>query len=136
MTDKTFTFVVPGPPERGLAPNENTGRKPHGYVTSLKKRSRASWNTAIVAARNNGGVFAGSPPIFSGKVVAEITHGLAKGRQAWDPDGLISALKWGLDQLQVEGIIRDDEDLDPVVKEQVRDPDGHGYIAVTIREKA
>jgi hypothetical protein len=135
VTDKTFTFRVPGPPERGLAPNENTGYKPRGYITKLKGQARASWNTAIVAERNNMGVFEGDPPMFPGKVVAEITHGLARGRQAWDPDGLISALKWGLDQLQVAGVIRDDEDLDPVVKEQVRDPDGSGYIEVTLREK-
>lgn len=128
----TFTFRVPGPPPYVLSPNAH--RATHwSKKAKAKKQMQHDWHWAIVDALPRAGIVAAPDgPLFTGPTLCEVVYGKPKGGQSWDDVNLLATLKAGIDQLQRLRVIDNDKNLRTVLVDQVRDPDGVGYVEITL----
>ena len=127
-----LTIRVPMAPPRELSPNASIklpARAKNGY----RRQWQQAWHAAIVDARNRIRPYPPTP-VYSGLVFCAITYARPKGGKPWDEDNLLATMKHGLDQLQKDGIVSNDRHLRYVIEEQIMDPDGRGYVEVTLAE--
>lgn len=127
MSD-AITVVIPGTPDKRLAPN--AVRRIHFHERNrLSGELRDTGMLAALAIRPHGRV-----PMFSGDVVLEETIYWGKGERRIDLDGIPLMLKSALDGLCDAGLLSNDSQVKKLVTEQYRDAQGLGRVELVITE--
>ncbi len=125
-TPRTRTVRIPAQIHHQITPNAS-----RRYPAAAKSRLRRELKDTTIRACHGEGWHLGydlTPPL-----VLDYTVARGKGRQPFDDDNLIAALKWCRDGIaHVLGI--DDKQMTTGTLTQIRDPDAVGWIDVTIRE--
>lgn len=117
------TVVIPGTPNACLSLNSREGwRKKARYAKEYRHTAKYS----AISTR-------WTQPI-RGPVMVHYVFGWEKGRKTMDFDNLVGLGKPALDGLVDAGVMGDDRYVVGITAEQVRDPEGVGYLKVTIRE--
>lgn len=120
------TVVIPGTPDACLSLN---GRAHWRVKNKHAKAYRQTAKYAAMAARAEQG------PI-RGAVMVHYVFAWEKGRKRMDFDNLVGLAKPALDGLVDAGIMGDDRYVVGMTAEQTRDPNGVGYLQVTVKEVA
>ena len=123
-----LTITIPMTPPHQLSPNASLHIKDWTRNTIRREWQRAWFLSAYnVVSRMDKRHLP-----FAGPVRCTITVYRKKGAKPWDGDNLLAAMKHGIDQLQAAGVVANDRQItyDPV--QQERDPDGAGYMVVTL----
>lgn len=120
-----LTVRVPGQVPHRLSPNRAYGNR--RYTTKLKGDMKRDWGFAIRERWMPG------TPAILGPVSCTITYYRAKNEKIWDGDNLLATMKVGLDQLQALGVVENDRHIQYEPIKQDRDPDGWGFVELTIR---
>lgn len=105
---ETVTITIPWVPDQRANPNNHRVSE----RTRIRHRKRGALDAAypIRAAFARHSRAADTVLfLFSRPVVLDITVRWPAGRNAWDDDNLVTAYKYVRDQLQREGIVRDDK---------------------------
>ena len=126
---RRFSFEVPSVPGRALSPNAS--RKQHwGHRRDAKDEMKTDWGNAIKEAR--GRLRLWDSPLFLGEVSCTIEVYWPPKRKGMDEDNLRSCFKWGVDQLEVNGIVENDRQLTFPKPTQQEDPEKRGFVRVTL----
>lgn len=118
------TVTIPGTPHACLSLN---GRAHWRVKNKHAKQYRETAMWAAQAARSEQGSIRGA-------VMVHLEFGWEKGRKKMDFDNLVGLAKSGIDGLVDAGIMSDDRYVVGMTAEQTRDPNGVGYLRITIRE--
>ena len=129
----TLTVRIPGKIPRELSPNASI-MTPAGMKNRLRGRMRHDWYYAIVGAMHEQGdaSWAHRPYLWECPVRCRIVYYRPKGGKPLDGDNLLASLKAGLDQVQQAGVVPNDALLRFEPVRQDRDPDGVGYVEITL----
>ena len=130
---RTIVVTVPMCPPRECSPNYRQAWR--GRHEATKAFRRAAYSAAM---QKYGGFdceprFNGEPiPIFSGNVIVRAVIAWGKGRKSQDPANAIGSLKPALDGLEDAAIVANDKQIQGVTISQCRDPEGRGYVMLTV----
>jgi Holliday junction resolvase RusA-like endonuclease len=69
---------------------------------------------------------------IAGPVVLHVVIAYEKGRQTLDFDNAIASLKGAIDGIVRGGLMRNDKQVKGIHLDQIKDPDGLGYIDITV----
>jgi Holliday junction resolvase RusA-like endonuclease len=119
-------IVIPGNPDRVLSPNRRAHWSQKALATK-RLREWAYWPARQAVIESDDPI-----PIFAGAVRVKPTIAWGKGRKRMDGDNALGCLKPVWDGFTDAGFWGDDRYVifEPV--EQIRDPEGVGYVAVEV----
>ena len=120
---KLVTVTIPGTPDACLSLN---GRAHWRVKNRYAREYRETARFAAMAARAEQGSIRGA-------VEVHYVFAWEKGRKRMDFDNLVGLGKPCLDGLVDAGIMGDDRYVVGMRADQIRDPEGKGYVQVTIQ---
>jgi len=136
-TGRVLTCRIPATPHKLCSPNRTVTRKdrdelgwPLGYEKShiikfaLRDQLREAAQVTALSVRPEH-------PI-DGPVVLRIVIAYEKGRQTLDFDNAVASLKGAIDGIVQGGFMVDDKQVTGIFLQQTKDPEGYGYIDVTV----
>lgn len=126
MTERAITIVVPGSPDRILAPN----RRAHGLAkaeATRQLRRDAGFAALMVmpAVRRDS-------PLFAGPVAVVVRVRWGTGHRRHDLDSTAMMSKPAIDGIVDAGILKNDAQIARLTIEQERDPTGRGEVVIRI----
>lgn len=131
---RSVTITVPGTPNACLSLN---GRAHWRVKAKHAAAFRAVARYAALSRRTEHPGTRDTPiPPIRGSVMVDYVFGWEKGRKRMDFDNLVGLGKPVLDGVVDSGLLPDDRVVVGMTAKQERDPEGLGFVRVTITEAA
>ncbi len=129
---RRFSFEVPSVPASVLRQNGSShfSRSVFARRQEARREMEADWGLAIKAKRGELGIW--DEPLFTGEVGIRFEVYWPPKRGGLDFDSLLPCFKRGIDQLEHQGIIADDRQINRASWSQEKDPEKRGFVRVTL----